>query len=78
MRKYLTRILFIFAAVIFISVTDVAAQKPDEKKGDQRKPPTIVPNEDRKPKNDKDKEKDKDKKPQIVSRIIEGRAQGEV
>ncbi len=73
MKGYMTKMMFIFILLLCFSFT-VSAQKNDEKKG-ERNPPTIVPDKDRQPKNDKDKNKDKDKKPEGIFRIIEARAE---
>lgn len=65
MKKHLSNLLFILVAVICFSVT-ASAQKTDGEKG-VRKPPIIVPDKDRQPKEDKPK----DKKPQIISGFIQ-------
>lgn len=73
MKKQLTKFLFILLAVVCFSVS-ASAQKTDDEKG-VRKPPVIVPDKDRQPKDDKtkDKDKDKDKKPLIFTTYVQAR-----
>ncbi len=71
MRKHLQKIIFIFAMSCCLSLS-VSAQKPDEsEKKVIRKPPAIVPDRDRKPKEEKPDEKESKKKPQsIISYLL--------
>ncbi len=74
MKNHLTKIFFIFAALVCFSVTASAQKTDDNNKKGERNPPVIKPNEDRKPKNnDTPKDKDKDKKPQIIATAVEAR-----
>ena len=74
MKKYIKKIIFVFCLVCCFAFA-VAAQ--DNKSGErgERKPPVIVPNEERKPK-DKRRDEKRDKKKAKDYAVIAGASAG--